>query len=322
MLAGYIMYFPAIWPLISPLTKITTSVAAILPLVFLYLSCAADPGYITPETLSHHMTLYPYDYALFRPGSECRTCKLPKPPRSKHCSICKRCVAKSDHHCVFINSCVGYGNHRWFLLLLFTTAIMTSYGGLLGLNLLGKGLKKRYPTWTLLPSRSLGGSYTRWVSVWGYGLRGNVPLGSTTLLAFLTSPLVWGLSIYTLYQVYTGVTTNESLKWTELKEDMEDGYAWQRPLSPRRARDLTIEPRCDRWPVEPERIIVATVDGLEPKRPGMAGEGEWVRVRALREVENIYDMGFWDNLGDVFVKDYAFGEGLDEPIAERRRKKR
>lgn len=67
---------------------------------------------------------------------------------------------------------------------------------------------------------------------------------------------------------------------------------------------------------------MATVDGLEPKRPGMAGEGDWVRVRALREVENIYDMGFWDNLGDVFAKDYAFGEGLDEPIAERRRKKR
>lgn len=192
----------------------------------------------------------------------------------------------------------------------------------MGLSLLGHTLQKRYPAFTLLPSRSMSNSYTRWVSIWGYGLRSNVPLGSTTLLALLTSPLVWGLSCYTLYQVYTGVTTNESLKWTELKEDMEDGYAWQRSLPTRRVRDLRIEPRCERWPVEPERIIVATVDGLAPKRPGMPGEGEWVRVRALRDVENVYDMGFWDNLGDVFVKDYAFGEGLDEPVAERRRKKR
>src|SRR5687768_8035818 len=104
MLAGYTLYLPSVWPQITLLTKLISVTLASFPLIFLYLSCAADPGYITPQSLSHHMTLYPYDHALFHPGAECRTCKLPKPPRSKHCSICKRCVAKSDHHCVFINS--------------------------------------------------------------------------------------------------------------------------------------------------------------------------------------------------------------------------
>lgn len=206
--------------------------------------------------------------------------------------------------------------------MLFSTAAMTSFGGILGLSVLGHDLQRKYPAFTLLPSRSVSNSYTRWASIWGFGLHSNIPLGSSTLLALLTSPLVWGLFFYTLYQVYTGVTTNESQKWTELKEDMEDGYAWTRSLPMNRTRDLKIEPRCERWPVQPERVIVATVDGLAPKRPGMVGEGEWVRVRALREVENLYDMGFWDNLGDVFVQDYAFGEGLDEPVAEKRRKKR
>ena len=93
-------------------------------------------------------------------------------------------------------------------------------------------------------------------------------------------------------------------------------------MHPNRQRDTRTEPRCDRWPVEPERVIVATVDGLEPKRKDLPGDGDWTRVRALRDVENLYDMGFLDNLGDAFVKDYAFGHGPDEPLAERRRKKR
>lgn len=319
MLVGEYLYLPAVWPHIGLFTKLTAAIAASSPLAFLYLSCAADPGYVTPATLQYHMGLYPYDHAIFSPGSECRTCKQLKPARSKHCSICKRCVAKSDHHCVFINSCVGYGNHHWFLLLLFSTAIMTTYGGLLGLSVMGRALVRRHPSWTPLPNKAY--SYTRWFAIWGHGLRANVKLGSTTLLALLTSPLVWGLALYTLYQVYTGMTTNESLKWTDFREDMQDGYAFRRPLSASRPRDLRVEPDCDRWPVRPESVIVATLDGQPPKGTGFAGEGEWERVRALRNVENLYDLGFWDNLCDVFVPHYNFGNGSDEPLVERRRKK-
>ncbi|TQS33627.1 hypothetical protein Golomagni_06018, partial [Golovinomyces magnicellulatus] len=129
MSGGEYLYLPSVWPqLSSSFTKLTVVVAVAMPYIFLYLSCASDPGYITPETHSYYMSLYPYDYVNFLPGRFCRTCNLLKPARSKHCSVCKRCVAKADHHCVFINSCVGYKNQHWFILLLVSTGLMALYG--------------------------------------------------------------------------------------------------------------------------------------------------------------------------------------------------
>mmetsp|Transcript_21743 Transcript_21743/g.49163 ORF Transcript_21743/g.49163 Transcript_21743/m.49163 type:complete len:382 (-) Transcript_21743:178-1323(-) len=48
----------------------------------------------------------------------CRTCRIDRPQRSKHCALCDKCVADFDHHCVFIGNDVGRGNHRSFLLFL------------------------------------------------------------------------------------------------------------------------------------------------------------------------------------------------------------
>lgn len=50
------------------------------------------------------------------PTTECRTCLVIKPIRSKHCSQCGVCIARLDHHCAWLNRCVGYDNHRSFLL--------------------------------------------------------------------------------------------------------------------------------------------------------------------------------------------------------------
>jgi palmitoyltransferase len=115
------LYLPGVWPHITPSQKAIAVVAMVCPYVTLYLA-TGDPGYVGPENVSRHMNLYPYDFAIFHPGAECRTCRIPKPARSKHCSLCGRCVARSDHHCVFINQCVGSANHRWFVLLLLSAS--------------------------------------------------------------------------------------------------------------------------------------------------------------------------------------------------------
>lgn len=57
----------------------------------------------------------------------CRRCNSFKPKRAHHCSICKRCIIKMDHHCPWVNNCVGIGNHKYFLLFIFYTALSCFY---------------------------------------------------------------------------------------------------------------------------------------------------------------------------------------------------
>ncbi|KAF4122187.1 palmitoyltransferase ZDHHC4 [Geosmithia morbida] len=320
LVGGELAYLPTAWPVMSGLTRLTSSVAVVLPYVFLWLACAADPGYVTGETVDYHMSLYPYDYAIFHPGRICRTCDLPKPPRSKHCSLCKRCVARADHHCIFINGCVGYGNHHWFVLLLLSTAVLTAYGGLLGMSILSADIRVHHPGWSAWPLSSTL-SWTRWCALFAVAIRAYSGLGAATLLSLLTSPLIWGLLLYTLYLIYLGTTTNESLKWSDFQEDVRDGYAFSRPLPQHQRRSVPGDPGWSRWPAQPHHILVTTTDGRPPNtlqgQGTIPGEGPWEPIRSLADVENVYDLGFWDNLRDIFIKDYAFGSKMDVSDAER-----
>lgn len=122
----------------------------------------------------------------------------------------------------------------------------------------------------------------------------------------MTAPLVWGLLVHTLYLVYRGTTTNESFKWSVYQDDMDDGQAFRRKMSPDREKNTLFERGCPRWPVEPEIALTSSDNGKPP--PSLAGEGNWERVWKLEYVQNLYDLGLWDNLADIFVTDYKFGE--------------
>jgi hypothetical protein len=56
----------------------------------------------------------------------CKWCAKYKPDRCHHCRVCRQCILKMDHHCPWIYNCVGFGNHKYFFLLLFYSAIATN----------------------------------------------------------------------------------------------------------------------------------------------------------------------------------------------------
>lgn len=76
----------------------------------------SEPGYIPSDT-PQGTQLRRLLNAAIQDDVVCSTCKIIRPPRSKHCATCNRCVSRMDHHCPWLNNCVGENNHRTFLLL-------------------------------------------------------------------------------------------------------------------------------------------------------------------------------------------------------------
>jgi len=297
------MIVPQAWPLLTLSYKVISAILIFLPYIFLYAAAASDPGYITPENHVQQMSLYPYDFTIYHPGHPCRTCRLLKPARSKHCSICKKCISKMDHHCIFINNCVGVRNQHWFLLLLFTTATLISYAVFVGSTLLSAIIREHLPEWNLLGTAF---TWSEYFHILGWALQEKTRMGTITLLCALTAPLVWGLLGYHIYLIWAGTTTNESMKWDDWRAEMADGYVFKRALPDNRQKNLRVEPESTQWPAESVQIVLRTNDGLPPS-PLENGVGEWVRIWKLADLENLYDLGFWDNLKDAFQPEQLGG---------------
>jgi hypothetical protein len=286
------------------------------PYYFLHL-CANTSSAVTPRNTTCAMSIYPYDHTLFHPGAICETCNIPKPARSKHCSLCKTCIQKQDHHCIWINNCVGRNNYIYFLLLLLSISILLLYGATLGYDLLDRTLQNYF-----VPSRLILGSVSskRWSTGKTWKEYFNLMLlaiswewriGAVTLLMIFSFPLSTGFLIYHTYLIWAGMTTNESAKWADWRDDVADGLVFRakvkdlRTSYPRLSSDL--EPDMGHWPGgESQWWVIRTRGGAWPMRR-VQEHGDhvedlrWQRVHNLSEVENIYDLGFWDSLRDICV---------------------
>lgn len=150
------------------------------------------------------------------------------------------------------------------------------------------------------------------------------------LLALLTWPLPLGLLAYQTYLIYAGMTTNESSKWADWRDDMSDGivflakrredtfqnnrfhtptYAHSHassssgtPIDTPPETPPEIEEPPTTWPLESRHVLIRTTDGQPPTRlppriqSVVADKESFERVWDLGKVENVYDLGFWDNL--------------------------
>ena len=282
--------------------------AAILPYVLLY-KCVMTKSFITMQNHEAEMKRYPYDRVLFHPGHYCRTCNFVKPARSKHCSFCKACISRHDHHCVWLMNCVGAGNYVYFLSLLLSLSILLIYGTILGHVLLRQTLTELIPA----DVQTAMESWTIYFNIWGIVIAADPKIGTVTLLMLMTAPLAMAFLAYHTYLIWAGMTTNESAKWSDLKEDLVDGFVFKADRNSIPDAPLYMDLGDQPWPILSNQIIVT--DGDPPMegynlasdsnrvyydRGGEAPvDSRWTRLYSMRDVDNIYDLGFCGNLRDA-----------------------
>ncbi|KAJ4378023.1 palmitoyltransferase swf1 [Neocucurbitaria cava] len=346
------LFLPTVWPLLRPHHKLLVYILLPQPYIFMYLSAKRNNQlYISTLNHAEHMRNYPYDRVLYHPGNACSTCRFLKPARSKHCSICKTCVARMDHHCIWVNTCVGRGNYKWFLALLLSTGILIAYGAYLAyltLSPLAERQYNKYERWYKYIPKS-GSNSSSWSTY--FDQKGHYFLAYTSiyldvggvrgsgvgLLALLTWPLPLGLLAYHIYLIWAGMTTNESAKWSDWRDDMADGVVFlghrredtmhtdessapihATPLQSTRSSSSSSpfptppetppedEEPPTTWPLESRHILIRTRTGQPPKTlpariKSVAKDGSFERVWSLAAVENVYDLGVWDNLREILM---------------------
>ena len=293
--------------LIHAVPKLPTSLILFIPFtvlppyIFTFL-CAQHKGHhITPTSHARRMRDYPYDQVNFTPGKICKTCNLVKPARSKHCSLCGTCIAMCDHHCPWINNCVGLGNYGHFLALLFTLSILELYGASLAYQIMQPYLAR--PPNTPFFSR-------HYADILLYAIeKGGLSISGVGLLCASTFPLPLVLFTYDIYLVWAGMTTNESQKWADWKDDVAYDVVFKAEREALRTHNRlrkygqheTANPALQAWddedglraawPVKSDQVLVCTSDGEPPR----GQEGLWTRVEDVRQIDNIYDLGGWEN---------------------------
>ncbi|ODV90529.1 hypothetical protein CANCADRAFT_44177 [Tortispora caseinolytica NRRL Y-17796] len=213
------LFFSCIFPTLPGLLQLLSIIIAPLSFVALFFACTADPGVITPQNVQRAITLNPYDRLLFMP-SECSSCKILKPARSKHCSICKCCISKVDHHCPWINACIGQNNQRFFILFCLANVLLTFTGLILSAHAVLDAYRD-YIDSVDPPLPSIWNPYTFKILLReGYIESGHFIVFWTSLLML---PLALAFSFQQLLFIAMGYTLNEHSKWQAIKAGLADG---------------------------------------------------------------------------------------------------
>jgi hypothetical protein len=260
-----------------------------------------------------------------------------------------------DHHCVWVNNCLGRGNYKYFLALLLSTSVLIAYGARLAYIVISPVAKEHfanYERWYDYARTNPGADMSLWMTNFDMKMHyflahvsiylevGGLRASGVGLLALLTWPLPLGLLVYHIYLIWAGMTTNESSKWADWRDDMADGVVFlgvRREETMRSTYPSEPEPELRRpivdsyseassasitpiptppetpneeeeppttWPLESRHILIRTLNGLPPRTlpsriNSVADGNSFERVGSLAAVENVYDLGFWDNFLEV-----------------------
>ena len=205
-------------------------------------------------------------------------------------------------------NCLGRANYSYFLGMLLSLSLMLTYGAYLAHHLLDRFLMDNIGRHDASVSSgthwSIDKTFTQRFDLWMWAFTEDIRIGAVGMLAIFTAPLGWGLFGYHIYLIWAGMTTNESFKWSEWKDDITDGYVFK-CMEPKRSGENNQDEHTDPyvpWPVSsPQRLVSrANKLSLEMESSAILTKPPWEPVRDLSEIINIYDLGFWDNLTDVF----------------------
>ncbi len=163
---------------------------------------------------------------------------------------------------------------------------------------------------------SSGKTWSQIGSSWAWAFSNDVRIGGVGMLALLTAPLAWGLFAYHIYLIWAGMTTNETSKWADWRDDITDWLVFrsERTIASNEItqKNKEVEPFVD-WPISSTQQLVSSDDGQPPEdsviftgadagsipRMYTTEKPRWKRVQSLDEIDNLYDLGFWDNMMDV-----------------------
>jgi hypothetical protein len=215
-----------------------------------------------------------------------------------------------------VNNCLGRGNYKYFLALLASTGVLLAYGAFLCYITLAPQVKehfKKYPEWHISEYAEntdfLGRVlywFDRWIDILGTSVElGGICRGGVGFLALFTSPLPTGLLAYHIYLIWAGMTTNESAKWSDWQEDIQEKLVWVTDMD---QRTTAYRQQETVWPRRSDKFLVFTNDGREPRNVASniaqvvldGSKARWRKPDNLKEVDNIYDLGFIGNLKEAF----------------------
>ena len=186
---------------------------------------------------------------------------------------------------------------------------MLCYGAYLSYSILSDDIETRIHRINMHKS-ALAGHWSAGLPVpdkldrWTDAFVGNIRVGAPGLLCLFTAPLAWGMLLYHMYLLWAGTTTNESFKWDDWKEDVSDGYVYKcdKPRCLQHSQpDRTVEPPVS-WPSSSSQRVVSRSNdaSLKAEQGSNFMEPPWTQVHSMREIVNIYDLGFWTNVSDIF----------------------